>query len=116
MARIERPGFPPDAAIADDAGIARLPGDERERGDVANRHVVRVVGLLSESPHSESGEARAPFENILKMTGGDGLGFGDAVDIDELGQHEFDLIFAQEDGCFFGSHGWLALLASSGKK
>ena len=97
LASVERPGFPPDAAVADDAGVARLPRNEREGGDIADRHVVGVVRLLAQTPDGKAGKARSPFENVLEMAGGNRLGFGHAVDIDELSKHELNLVLAQKN-------------------
>ena len=110
------PRFPPDAAIADDAGVARLPRNEREGGDIADRHVVGVVRLLAQTPDGKAGKARSPFENVLEMAGGNRLGFGDAVDIDELSQHEFYLVLGEKDGCFFRGHRFASRSERPGKK
>ena len=100
VAGIERPRGVLHAAVAHDAREAGLPGHQRERREVADRHIVGAVRLLSEAPHSEACEARPVLEHhVLEVLDGDRFRLRNAVKVDELGQDEADVVLVEEFLC-----------------
>ena len=95
-ARAVRIGLALDRAVAHQARVTRHPGNGRERRKIADGHVVRPVRAHAETPEREARESRAIGEHHLEMLHRHGLGLRGAVDVDELREHELDLVLREQ--------------------
>ena len=76
--------------------------------EIAYRHVVGIVGLLTQAPHRETGKARAILkDDVFEMLDRDRLCLCHAVNIHELGKDEFYLVGLEEGFGSFSCHPWV---------
>src|SRR5258708_16052857 len=104
-------------AVAGHARKPRHPRNDRQRGRIADCHVVRAVRSHAESPQRETGEARAFVEHHVEVLNGMGLGLRGAMDVHELREDVLVLVVLQIFPCRLRCHctrcslGWKVAVA-----
>src|SRR5262249_16795265 len=94
----------PNAPVAHNPCVTGLPGNQGQGRKVSNGHKVGVVWFLPQAPNGKSRKPCAIVENVIEMANWHGLGLGNSMDVDKLGEHELDLMFLQKRLSFVTCH------------
>ena len=91
-------------AIAHHTRKAGHPRQFADAAGLAHGHVIGPFRTHAEAPHGEARKTRARADQVIIVGGGHSLGFCRAVDIHELRENKFDVLFFQPLFCFARFH------------